>query len=107
MNTNIRTDYELHDVTGFEHVEDYTLRVRFDDGSERVINFEPVLYGPLFGALRDPIVFRQVKLNPAVGTLVWPNGADVDPTVLHDWPDHVEAIVKRRQERHAVSVGEE
>jgi hypothetical protein len=107
MNSNIRTDYELHDVTDFEHVEDYKLRIKFDDGSEQLIDFEPVLYGPLFGALRDPRVFKQVKLEPGIGTLVWPNGADVDPTVLYNWPDHVDAIIKRRQERYAVSAGED
>jgi hypothetical protein len=21
-------------------------------------------------------------------TLIWPNGADFDPAILHDWPDH-------------------
>jgi len=30
-------------------------------------------------------VFRQVRLDPEVHTVVWPNGADFDPATLHDW----------------------
>lgn len=97
-------DFELHDVTDFELVEGYAIRVQFDDHSERLIDFEPILYGPLFGQLRDLDLFKQVTLNKEIGTLVWPNGADIDPTVLHDWPLHVEAIIQRRQARLAMSV---
>lgn len=62
------------------------LVVRFADGTEQHIDFEPVLHGPLFGPLRDPSTFRAVVLDDEAGTLVWPNGADFDPAMLHDWP---------------------
>ncbi|MBI1877754.1 MAG: DUF2442 domain-containing protein [Chloroflexi bacterium] len=94
-------DDELHDVSSFEIVGDYTLRVRFDDESEQIINFEPILYGPLFGPLRELEVFNQVKLNSDLGTLVWPTGADIDPNVLYDWPHQFEAIVERRKKQFA------
>ena len=96
-------DYKLYDVTNFEIVADYTLRVRFDDGTEQVVNFEPILLGPLFGSLRDLEIFNQVRLDAALGTLVWPTGADIDPTVLHDWPQHVEAIIARRKKQFTVT----
>ncbi len=89
----------LHDVTGFEFIGNFVLRVRFDDGLEREIDFEPILFGPLFAPLRDPQLFGQVRLDHDLGTLVWPTGADIDPTVLHDWPDHVDAIIARRLRR--------
>jgi len=73
-----------------------------DDGLERTIDFEPILLGPLFGSLRDPHVFRQVRVDADLGTLVWPNGADIDPNVLYDWPRHVDAIIHRGRERWAV-----
>jgi hypothetical protein len=93
---------ELFDVIGFEIISDYTIRLKFDDGSEQVINFEAILYGPLFEPLRDLQLFNQVALNAELGTLVWPNGADIDPTVLHDWPDQVAAIVERRKKQFLV-----
>jgi hypothetical protein len=75
----------LVSVTNFEIVKPYTLCITFDDGTERVINFEPVLYGHYYGPLRDLSLFNQVRLDPEVHTLVWPNDADFDPATLYKW----------------------
>jgi hypothetical protein len=85
-------EHFLVKVTGFDLVADYTLRVRFDDGTSQVINFLPALGGELFAPLRDKRVFSQVSLDPECHTLVWPNGADFDPTTLHDWPKYASAL---------------
>ena len=103
MNSYKLQDYKFYDVTGFEIVGDYKLRVEFDDGAEQIIDFEPILLGPIFGPLRDLNLFNQVKLDSDLGTLVWPTGADIDPTVLHDWPEHVEAIVERRRKQFPIT----
>ena len=63
------------------------MRVCFDDNTERVIDFEPILRGEMYGPLRDLEVFNGVRLDREVYTLVWPNGADFDPATLHDWPE--------------------
>jgi hypothetical protein len=97
-----RFDHPLHRVVRFEPSHAYELRVYFDDGTVQRIDFEPVLEGELFGPLRDPTVFRGVRLDPGAGTLVWPNGADFDPATLHDWPDHADefaALARRWRER--------
>ena len=75
-------------VESFALVAPYTLCVTFDDGSSQTIDFGPVLHGQLFGPLRAPQVFGEVRIDPEVHTLVWPNGADFDPAMLHDWPEH-------------------
>ena len=37
----------------------------------------------MFEPLReDPKLFRQVRVDDELGTIVWPNGADMDPDVL-------------------------
>lgn len=87
--------HAIHRVRTFEHVAPYVLRVRFDDGSDQVIDFRPVLAGELFGPLRDIDVFNQVRVDPEVHTLVWPNGADFDPETLHDWPRYADALRDR------------
>ena len=56
------------------------------DGTRQRIDFRPVLHGALLGPLRDLAKFNAVTLDSEVGTLTWPNGADFDPAVLHDWP---------------------
>lgn len=88
---------ELFDVVAFSFAGKYALRLRFDDESERFIDFAPILQGPVWGVLRDMEIFRQVRLDEEIGTLVWPGGLDIDPTVLHDWPQHVSAILAKRE----------
>jgi Protein of unknown function (DUF2442) len=63
-----------------------------NDGTSRRIDFTAVLHGELFGPLQDLRLFDQVRLDPEVHTLVWPNGADFDPATLHDWPQRVSEV---------------
>ena len=42
------------------------------------IDFSPVLFVNIYGPLRDPQLFSQVRLDPDFPTLVWPNQADFD-----------------------------
>lgn len=85
-------NHPIYSIDSFKQKGTYTLEIRFDDGLIRTIDFEPILEGQLFGPLRDPAVFAQVSLDPEVHTLVWPSGADFDPAMLHDWPDHASAF---------------
>ncbi len=78
-------EHLLINVTNFEIVAPYTLKIFFEDKQEHVINFESVLYGYYFGPLRDLKLFEQVRLDPEVRTLVWPNDADFDPMTLYNW----------------------
>ena len=73
----------------------FVLEVRFDDGVTRRIDLGAVLYGELYGPLRDESLFSQVSVDPEAATLVWPNGADFDPAILHDWDDHKAAFVEQ------------
>ena len=73
-------------VKSFAIVGPYILKIGFDDGLCREIDFRPLLRGELYEPLRDLRLFEQVRLDSEVHTLVWPNGADFDPATLHDWP---------------------
>ena len=81
-------------VQDFELIATYPLRVAFDDGTQRIIDFQPVLRGELYGLLRDEDLFRRVRLDREAHTLVWPNGADFDPAVLHEWPNCAAAFIE-------------
>ena len=96
--------HKLYKVTNFEIVDDYTIRVEFDDSTEQVIDFEPVLYGEMWGPLRDLTLFTQVKLDPVAHTLTWPNGADFDPETLRNWPDYVDELMERTRKWARVKV---
>lgn len=101
----MKCTHPIYRVIDFEIVRPYTLRIRFDDGTEQVIDFYPVLAGALFGPLRNEKLFRQVEIDPEVHTLVWPNGADFDPQTLHDWPKYADEM-KRMAERWTADAGQ-
>jgi hypothetical protein len=62
----------------------YTVRVRFDDGLAADVDLSYLVeYGPVFEPLRDPGFFRQLRADPEVGTIVWPNEADIAPETLY------------------------
>jgi len=85
--------HAIYRVERFEIVGPYTLALHFDDGSQQRIDFRPVLEGEVFAPLQDLTVFNAVELDPAFGTIQWPNGADFDPETLHDWPKYRDELV--------------
>lgn len=87
--------HRVYRVMSFEITAPYTLRVHFDDATTQVIDFQPMLAGEIYSPLRDLPLFNQVRIDPEVHTLVWPNGADFDPETLHDWPRHADAFTER------------
>lgn len=76
---------ELVHVTAVKVIGDHRLRLSFDDGSEGEIAFAAHDWTGVFEPLRDPSYFREVELDEELGTIVWPNGADLAPETLHDW----------------------
>lgn len=70
-------------IVAAEAREGFVLWLRFSDGETREIALAEELWGPMFEPLReDPELFRQVRVDDELGTIVWPNGADMDPVVL-------------------------
>jgi hypothetical protein len=71
-------------IVSVEPQERFELRLGFSDGTTRTIDLEPELWGPVVEPLKvSPELFREVRVDPETGTIVWPNGADMDPDVLH------------------------
>jgi hypothetical protein len=74
----------LKDGVAARALGDYRLHLRFEDGVEGVVNLAPDLsFQGVFEPLLDPAYFAQVRVDPELGTVVWPNGADLDPDVLY------------------------
>lgn len=71
-------------VLKVEPLEGFVVRLGFSDGTTRELDLDGYLRGPVFQPLRDdPDAFRKVRVDEELGTIVWPNGADIDPDVLH------------------------
>jgi hypothetical protein len=73
----------MHSVTEAEVLDGYRIRLRFEDGTVGIVDLEDRLWGPMFESLRDPAVFRRVRVDPHAGTITWPNGADLAPDTLY------------------------
>lgn len=71
-------------VIRVEVVGDHRLWLGFEDGIEGEINFSTRDWRGVFEPLRDPSYFGRVRLDRGLGTIVWPNGADIAPETLHE-----------------------
>lgn len=89
-----------HVFIGIEAVEvlqGFSLKLKFSDGVEKIVDLEPVLYGELLGQLREPKEFQKVFVDEEVGTICWPCGADFDPDTLYRWEQCVEKFSEQMQ----------
>lgn len=74
----------LKDIVEAGARREYRLSVRFADGTEGIIDVrEPVKFDGVFTPLHDIKYFKRVRVDPGLGTVVWPNGAGLDPDVLY------------------------
>lgn len=75
-------------VVGVAVPRPHLMRLLFDDGVVRDVEFVPgEARGSLLEPLDDPDYFAQVRVDPDAGTVLWPNGLDLAPEVLHgDYP---------------------
>jgi len=75
---------ELIRIKSVEPLEKFTVRLGFTDGTKRDVDLEPFLRGKVFESLRqNQTAFRAVRVDERMGTIVWENGADIDPDVLY------------------------
>ena len=67
------------------HLHDYRLALTFSNGEQGEIDLRDrvVGRGGVFQPLEQIAFFKQVAVEPESGTLVWPNGVDLDPDVLY------------------------
>jgi hypothetical protein len=74
----------LKDITHVQPLENHCLRLRFEDGVEGSVDIAALVkFTGVFNLLQDRGYFLQVRVNPDLGTICWPNDADLDPDVLY------------------------
>jgi hypothetical protein len=76
---------ELIHVSAVEVVGAHRLRLRFEDGAEGELDMTGWRWTGVFEPLRNSEFFARVQLDEQLGTIVWPNGADLAPETLHRW----------------------
>jgi len=71
----------MHKVLSVRANDDYTLDLKFDDGSVRRFDVSPYLDYGIFTELKDRSYLKQVSV--AFGTVQWPNEQDISPETLY------------------------
>jgi hypothetical protein len=72
-------------VNQVRHLRDHRLELSFTDSTTRELDFRQRIVGRggVFRDLEDVEFFKQVRVDPEAGTIVWPNGVDFCPDVLY------------------------
>ena len=85
----------LIDVVDIEPLDGHKLELSFDDGLKAIVDLDRVIqsFEGVFAPLKDADYFRRVRVNPEIGTIVWPNGADLCPDVLYSYASGKRIIV--------------
>jgi len=70
-------------ISSVQPLGGFVVRLGLTNGTSKIVDLNPFLRGPIFASIRsDPAQFKAVKVDTRAGTIVWPNGADIDPDVL-------------------------
>ena len=72
-------------VIHVRYIQDYWLELTFADGRHARLDFKDrvVDRGGVFTPLEGLEFFRRVRVDPEIGTLVWPNEVAFCPDVLY------------------------
>jgi hypothetical protein len=74
----------LKDIVDATPLEGYHVRLRFEDGVVGELDLSAIMrFEGVFAPLKDLNRFRELRVHPDLGTIYWPNGADLDPAVLY------------------------
>ena len=76
----------LTDVVEAEAREGLRVFLRFEDGLSGEVGLgDHLVFEGVFASLRDQARFAELEVNKALGTICWPNGADLAPETLRTW----------------------
>ena len=74
----------IKDIVEVAHIRKYEVFLRFEDGASGAVDLANIIrFTGVFEPLKNVNYFSKVKVDKELGTIVWPNGADLDPEVLY------------------------
>jgi Protein of unknown function (DUF2442) len=72
-------------IVSAEYVKAHLIRLQFNDGTRKTVDFSHWLRGEVFKPLASKREFKRFFLDG--GTVCWPNGADIAPEALYGAKD--------------------
>lgn len=74
----------MKDIVNVQAIHPHQVHLRFEDGVVGTIDISRIIeFSGVFAPLQDVEYFATVQVNTEIGTIVWSNGADLDPDVLY------------------------
>lgn len=74
----------LKDIVEARATGGHRLYLRFEDGVDGEVDLSKLIeFRGVFAPLQDVQELAKVRVDPELGTVCWPNGADLDPDVLY------------------------
>ena len=64
-------------------VKDYTVELVFDDLKKGRVDLKKFMGRGVFRDLLKKEKFKQLRVDAELGTICWPNGADIAPETLY------------------------
>ena len=74
---------EIHEIIQAKWIKDYMLELTFNNLQKGRVDLKQYLGRGVFKELSKVEKFKRFKVNAELGTLCWPNGADIAPEVLY------------------------
>lgn len=81
----------MNEVIKLKVLGDYRILLKFNDKTEKVINFRPFLGRGFTADLIDPEEFKKVFIEPG-GGIAWENGYDFCPNYLKELTGEKEPV---------------
>jgi len=84
------------DVIRVKPLPNRQLALAFENGLQATVCLDDILkeYTGVFAPLLDESFFNQVSVEEELGTVVWPNGADLCPDVLYSAASGIPILAK-------------
>ncbi len=70
------------DVVDVQVLDDWELKLRFEDGSLKIFDFKPLLSEELYAPLRNPGLFKHADIR--CGGVAWTDEIDIAPEFLYE-----------------------
>ncbi len=74
---------EIHEIIQAKWIKGYTVELTFNNLQKGRVDFKKYLGRGVFKELTKVEKFKRFKVDAELGTLCWPNGADIAPEILY------------------------
>ena len=72
------------EIKSAKYIDDFKIWIKFNDGTEGIVDLKNDLWGRIFEPLQDIELFKKFQVSEIMNTIAWDNGADLAPEFLYE-----------------------